>query len=201
MRVSALATLKQGTIVLLRPFGPGAREIDAKDNLVLAALGPNTPLIRLGLGSYSGIPDWVPEGYIPHMEGTYRSIHLVSELSYQAEDDDPDSWEDLTRHTAVMARNIIGPWEQVRDEVLSARRERIASKVRDREQAALERQQAQREFERALAVLRPGMEATGMGDHRALTECARPGARYFTVEEVARLISAMGEKGQEMGGP
>lgn len=198
MKDPDFAALEQGTVILLRPFGPGARDNDAQDRLVLAELGPATPLTPLGFGHYSGIPDWVPGGYIPHEGGKYRTVSLLRELPRLAESDDADAWEAFEHlgsgvRRAVLAREVIGPWGDVQEEALLARRERITARVHEREQEAEAQRQRQDEFDRALAVLRPHMNVT---DHSALRDKARPGVRFFTVEEVARLIeTAIGEKG------
>lgn len=206
MKDADFTTLEQGTVVLLRPFGPGARDKDAQDHLVLAELGPATPLTSLGFSHYKGIPDWVPGGYIPHMGGKYRAITLLRDLPRLAETDDDDAWETFAYlgsaiRRAVLSRDVIGPWADVREEVLTARRERIAAMVQERTQREAEEGVHREEFDRALAALRPLLEAEGLGEHRALSEYAAPRRAYFTAEEVARLIDAARETERAGGEP
>ena len=190
MKASALVALPEGTVILLRPSGPGAREKDAEDGLTLATLGPATPLDRLGYGRYSGIPGWVPEGYIPHAEGQYRAITITHILPYDAPSDAADAWRtpfsgEPTR-TAVLPRGVIGVWEDVRDTVLAARRTRMRERIAL--QGALQaREDSEREqTRRAVEAIRPYMEAAGLAGHPAFSDA--PFRPRFTAMEVEALI-------------
>lgn len=190
MKINEFLDLPEGTVILLRPLGAGARENGAKDTLVLARLGPITPLDRIGYDIRTNTADWVPNGYIPHRIGTYRAITLTRELDRDTDRDDENAWGDPAPHrsrtTAVMARDVVGLWDNIREETLQARRIRVEERLSAQNADQARRNSEQTRTANAMEVIRPYMEAAGLTEHPAFT--ATSPHHKFTALEVADLI-------------
>lgn len=181
MKTNDFYDLPVGTTVLLRPMGPGATRPEAKNELVLARISHPDRLRKP--------PDG---GFRISSTGTHRYVETISRLPEERADDGHENWNTLSGgRVGVTASQVVGVWAEVREEVLTRRRERFHA-----QEAALQLRKErltakERELQEALAVVTPVLDALQFPDrHPSRVRWAGPEGRTFTTEEVAQIITA-----------
>lgn len=190
MKSTDFWNIPEGTVILVRPSGPGARDPEAQYEFTLGELGTDTRLIPSISLVPSDHPD-TPSGFYPQVRGSYRAVTMTKWLSRYEPDEADENWRPVgfRAYRAVRPHDVIGVWAEVRDELIQQRREHFASvaaaeKLREQRHAV-----AEAALREAQAVVRPAMESAGFPEsHQALSKYALPHGRTFTTEEVAQII-------------
>lgn len=193
MKTALFEALPKGAVILVRPTGSGSRRPGAEHELILARIESTTPLAKVRSRVPRNEPERVPHGFTVSPVGSYRAITITHLLSPHTPGDDEADWRTRDEYRGVTAREVVGVWSDIREDVLTARRDYFA-----RAAAAKQARQAREEEQMAalvdaLTVVRPAMEGVvGLSNyHPALSTGARPGQRTFTTEEVARILRAV----------
>lgn len=198
MKKADFLALPEGTVVLLRPTGPGSRGHEARHELILARLD--------GTDRYGRAPRYTvldqagsPAGFRADPDGDARALTVLSRLYRHSPDDGDEHWVPTLSGTpeAEVARNVVGVWEDVKDSVLAKRREHFAEKARAKEARSAKEAAERESHEAALATVRPVMRAAGISEeaHAATRSRARLKDRTFTTEEVARIVNTLSKEG------
>lgn len=192
MKTALFQSLPKGTVILVRPTGSGSRRPGAEHELILARIESITPLAKTRSLIPRNEPERVPHGFTASPVGSYRAITITHLLAMHTPGDAESDWRTRNEYRGVTAREVVGVWPDIREDVLAARRDHFtrAAAAKQARQAREEEQMAA--LADALTVVRPAMEGVaGLSNyHPALSTGARPGQRTFTTEEVARILRA-----------